>query len=140
MPGTTMTSFLLLAFLSLLLLPLVVSIRRSTELFKVKVRGGTTRFVRGRMPQSLLSDIDDVVRGAHIRDADLTVVRRDGRPELRAKGELSGGQLQRLRNVVACYTLPRIAAGGRPARRRARPPQGPGARRARVREPSEPGA
>jgi hypothetical protein len=105
-----------LAGLGVLLLPLVISIRRSTELFKLKVRGGETRFVRGRMPQSLLSDIDDVVRLTNIERADLLAVRRGGRAELIAEGGLTREQIQRLRNVVSSYTLPRIAAGGRPAR------------------------
>jgi len=106
-----------LAGLGVLLLPLVISIRRSTELFKVKVRGGAARFVRGRMPQGLLSDIDDVVKGSNIERADLWAVRRSGRAELVTKGALTREQLQRLRNVLASYTLPRIAAGGRPAPR-----------------------
>jgi len=106
---------LVLAGLGVLLLPLVISIRRSTELFKVKVRRGAARFVRGRMPQSLLTDIEDVARSTNITHADLWAVRRRGRAELITKGELTREQLQRLRNVVAAYTLPRIAAGGRPA-------------------------
>jgi hypothetical protein len=109
-----------LAGLGVLLLPLVISIRRSTELFKLKVRGGETRFVRGRMPQSLLSDIDDVVRLTNIEQADLLAVRRRGRAELITQGKLSREQIQRLRNVVSAYTLPRIAAGGRPAPARRR--------------------
>lgn len=104
-----------LAALGALILPLVISIRRSTELFKVKVRGGAARFVRGRMPQALLSDIEDVARSTNIAHADLRAVRRDGRAELITSGELTREQLQRLRNVVAAYTLPRIAAGGRPS-------------------------
>ena len=107
---------IMLVGLGLLLLPLVISIRRSTELFKVKVRQGHARFVRGRMPQSLLSDIADVVEGSNIEHADLLVVRRAGRAELVASGKLSREQSQRLRNAIASYTLPRIAAGGKPAR------------------------
>lgn len=109
-----------LAGLGLLLLPLIISIRRSTELFKLKVRAGETRFVRGRMPQSLLSDIEDVVRNTKIESADLLVVRRRGRAELIAQGKLTRDQVQRLRNAVSSYTLPRIAAGGRPAPARKR--------------------
>ena len=107
-----------LAGLGVLLLPLVISIRRSTELFKVKVRKGKTRFVRGRMPQSLLSDIEDVVRSTNLEHADLLAVRRGGGAQLMLQGSLTREQGQRLRNVVAAYTLPRIAAGGRPSRAR----------------------
>lgn len=113
-----MTWILPLLALALLLLPLVISIRRATELFKVKIRAGRARFVRGRMPQSLLDDLGDVARSARIEHADLWVVRRRGRPELLTKGELSREQLQRLRNTIAGYTAQRIAAGGKPGKRR----------------------
>jgi hypothetical protein len=56
------------------------------------------------------------VRLTNIERADLLAVRRGGRAELIAEGGLTREQIQRLRNVVSSYTLPRIAAGGRPAR------------------------
>lgn len=111
-----MNWLIMLGGLGLLLLPLVISIRRSTELFKIKVRRGQARFVRGRMPQSLLTDIVDVVEGSNIEHADLLVVRRGGRAELVGTNKLNREQSQRLRNAIASYTLPRIAAGGKPGR------------------------
>src|SRR5262245_8777664 len=99
--------------ISLLLMPLVVSIRRSTELFKLKVRDGKAHFVRGRIPQSLLSDVNDIVRSPAIARAEIRAVRRGGKARLEANGELTPEQRQRLRNVLGAYSLQRIMAGGR---------------------------
>jgi hypothetical protein len=115
-----MTWLLTLLALSLLLLPLVISIRRSTELFRVKVRAGTASFVRGRIPSSLLADISDILRTPPVERAEIWAVRRSGQARLETKGELSAEQRQRLRNVIGTYSLQRILAGARPARRRAR--------------------
>jgi hypothetical protein len=107
------SGFLLLAALVLVLLPLIIAIRRAAELFVVKVRRGEAHLFRGRIPQSLLDEIGDVVRSPMVGDAELRVVRRGGRPELSSRGELGADQLQRLRNVLGRYSVQRIAAGGR---------------------------
>jgi hypothetical protein len=106
----------LLLGLGLLLLPLVRSMRRATELFRLKLRGGEIHFVRGRIPHGLLQDLGDVARASQIERADVWALRRDGRAELHTRGELTPEQLQRLRNVVGSYSLQRILAGGRPRR------------------------
>ena len=108
-----MTGWLLFAALALALLPLVLAVRRATELFVVKVRDGKAFFFRGRLPQSLLDEIDDVVRSPKVAAAELRVVRRSGKPELSARGGLHPDQLQRLRNVLGRYGVQRIVAGGR---------------------------
>jgi hypothetical protein len=108
-----MTALVLLAALALMLLPLVVGIRRSTELFVIDVRSGAPRLVRGRLPQSLLDEIADVVRDCRVRAARLRVVRRAGHPELAIRGDVDAGGAQRLRNVIHRYGVARIAAGGR---------------------------
>lgn len=110
--------YFLLGLIASALLLFFVAIRRATELFVVKVRDGQAHFFRGRMPQSLLDEIDDVVRTPPVAQADLQVVRRSGRPELSVRGELHADQLQRLRNVLGRYSAQRIAAGGK--RRRGR--------------------
>ena len=103
----------------LFLLPLVLAVRRSTELFRVKVRDGKAIFVRGRMPQSLLTDLSDVVRSPPIARAEIWAVRRSGKARLQTKGELTPEQKQRLRNIIGTYSLPRILAGARgPGRRK----------------------
>jgi hypothetical protein len=113
-----MTWLIGMGVLGLALWPLIVSIRRGTELFVVRVRDGQVRFTRGRMPQGLLDDIADVVDSPPIRRAELRAVRRGGRAELVARGELSPDQQQRLRNVLGRYPVPQIMAGARPGRRR----------------------
>jgi hypothetical protein len=112
-----MTSALMLAAVGVLLLPLVTAIRRSTELFKLRVSAGKVRFVRGRMPPSLLSDLEDALCASSIERAEIRAIRRDGRAEIVARGDVSPEALQRVRNVVGTYSLQRIAAGRRPTRR-----------------------
>jgi hypothetical protein len=105
--------FALLVALALALIPLVIGIHRSTELFVVRVRGGEPRLVRGRLPQSLLDEIADVVRAPRVHDAQLRVVRRSGQPSLSIRGDVGADGAQRLRNVIHRYGVTRIAAGGR---------------------------
>lgn len=109
-------TWLVLGILALALLPLIISIRRGTELFLIKVRDGGAIFSRGRMPQGLLDEIDDIVSSPRIERAELSAVRRGGQPELVVRGEVSSEQRQRLRNVLGRYSVQRIAAGGKPRR------------------------
>jgi uncharacterized protein DUF3634 len=108
-----MTPFVLLAALVLALVPLVIGIRRSTELFVIHIRHGEPRLVRGRLPQSLLDEITDVVRAPPVGAARLRVVRRSGQPSLSIRGDVDDAGAQRLRNVIHRYGVARIAAGGR---------------------------
>jgi hypothetical protein len=108
-----MTTVALLGLLALALVPLVVGIRRSTELFVIHVRSGEPRLVRGRLPQSLLDDIADIVRSPVVRAARLRVVRRAGQPSLSIDGDVDDAGAQRLRNVIHRYGVAKIAAGGR---------------------------
>jgi hypothetical protein len=103
----------LLVVLALSLVPLVLGIRRSTELFVIHVRSGEPRLVRGRLPQSLLDEITDIVRSPRVSAARLRVVRRSGQPELSLRGDVDDAGAQRLRNVIHRYGVARIAAGGR---------------------------
>jgi hypothetical protein len=105
-----------LLILAVLSIPLLISIRRSNELFSVKVSGGQVELRRGRAPQRLLDDIHDVVRQPPVGSASIRVVRDHNRPRAQIHGQLAPGQTQRLRNVVGAYSLARIKAGGRPAR------------------------
>jgi hypothetical protein len=107
------SGFVLLAALALALLPLVIAVRRGAELFVVRVRRGEAHLFRGRIPQSLLDEIGDVVRSPMVAEIELRVVRRAGRPELSSRGEIGQDQLQQLRNVLGRYSVQRIAAGGR---------------------------
>jgi hypothetical protein len=107
------TTLLLLGALLLALTPVIWAIRRSTELFVIKVRDGEAHFFRGSIPQGLLDELADVVHAPRVEHVDLVVVRRDGRPELSVRGQLHPDQVQRLRNVLGQYSVQRISAGGR---------------------------
>src|SRR3569832_831821 len=106
-----MTWLLTILALSLLTIPLVISVRRATELFRLEVREGKARFIRGRMPQSLLTDLEDIVRAPPIERAELRAVLRSGQAYLETKGEISADQRQRLRNVLGTYSLQRFRVG-----------------------------
>jgi hypothetical protein len=104
-----------LGLAAVLLLPLIVAIFRSNQLFVLRVRAGQLTFVRGRMPQPLFEQIADIVRGTDTT-GELIVVTEDGRPRLIPKGRFDAGLLQQTRNVVGLYPLAKIRAGGRPRR------------------------
>lgn len=102
-----------LAVLAVLSIPLVISIRRSTELFVIRVEAGKARFIRGRMPQRLLNEISDVVRRERIQAGEIRCIVESGRPRIFAPG-LRDGHVQQLRNVVGTYQIAQIRAGGPP--------------------------
>lgn len=108
--------WLLLLVLAAALLLLARSVRRGTELFVVRAGRGQVRFVRGRMPPALFTDLCELFRDA-AQPLRLTVVRRAGRPEAQIEGVLSPGDRQRLRNILALYSVQQIARGARPPRR-----------------------
>lgn len=107
-----------LALLGLVSLPLALAIRRSTELFVLRVDAGRVRFVRGRLPQSLLAEITDVLSRTQSQGHLRAVVHR-GTAELHPRGEFSPETLQRLRNLIGNVPLQRIRTGqvGAPKRR-----------------------
>jgi hypothetical protein len=100
---------------AVLLLPLIVAVLRSNQLFVLRVRAGELKFIRGRMPQPLFEQIADIVRGTNAT-GELIVVTENGRPRLVPKGHFDAGLLQQTRNVVGLYPLAKIRAGGRPRR------------------------
>jgi hypothetical protein len=112
MPAVSGTAFAL-GLAALLLLPLIVAIFRSNQLFVLRVRAGKLKFIRGRMPQPLFEQISDIVRGTNAT-GHLIVVTENGRPRLVPKGQFDAGLLQQTRNVVGLYPLAKIRAGGRP--------------------------
>lgn len=108
-----MTWFLILLAIGVALIPLVISIRRSTELFKLRVSAGQARLVRGRIPQSLLGDFNDIVSSPPVQDAAVWAIREGGRAQLLTRGTIHPDQVQRLRNALGMYSLQRIMAGGK---------------------------
>jgi hypothetical protein len=105
-----MTLLVALAFL-VLSVPLVIAILRANELFFLRIREGKVSVARGRIPQRLLDDIGDTVRG--VDRASLRGVVEDRRPRLYAEGELSAEQKQRLRNVIGTWTTAQIRTAPR---------------------------
>jgi hypothetical protein len=96
--------------------PLVLALVRANELFFVRVRHGTVRLVRGRVPPRLFDDLSDVVRKPAVLAADLRAVNEGGRPRLYAEGELSPEHKQRLRNVIGTWTVQQIRTAPRSRR------------------------
>ena len=115
-PSPAIMSLLLPALLLVVLVPLVLALVRANELFCLRVRAGRIRVVRGRLPQALLDEIDDVLRGAPGADVTLRAVVEDRTPRFYLEGELSEAIRQRLRNVLAQFPLARIRNA--PKRRR----------------------
>lgn len=110
-----MELLLTVLFLIAVAIPLAIAMRRSTELFVLRVNGGKTRFVRGRIPQSLFDELDDVLRRSD-SDGLLRVYVERGEARIDTRGTFSDGTQQRLRNVIGTVPLQRIRAGSRPRR------------------------
>jgi hypothetical protein len=106
-----MSLLVALAFL-LLSIPLVLAIVRANELFFLRIRDGKVAVRRGRIPQRLVDDIADTVRG--VERATLRGVVEDRRPRLYAEGELTAEQKQRLRNLIGTWTAAQIRSAPRP--------------------------
>jgi hypothetical protein len=107
-----------LGLLLLLAIPFGYALRRSNELFVARVRAGKLEVVRGRLPQGLFDDLEDVFARTKA-DAALRVVVEDRRPHLKIKGA-DEGTAQRARNVIGRFPLAEIRAGRRVPNRAAR--------------------
>ena len=105
----------LLLALAVLAVPLVVAIRRSTELFVIQVRQGHQRLARGRLPPRLYNDLGDVLTRARVQEVTIRVVVEGGTPRLHASPHLSPGTEQQLRNVIGTFPVAKIRAGRRRA-------------------------
>ena len=104
-----------LALLVVLSVPMAVSLSRATELFVIDVHDGKPTVRRGRLPQRLLDDIGDVVRG--VSHAKLHCTSENGKPRLSAKGAVGSDQSQRLRNIVGTWTVAQLRTAPRKKRR-----------------------
>lgn len=95
--------------LLLLVSPLVVAILRINELFLLRPKGGKLAIVRGRIPQKLLRELNDVLRTAGLSDVGLRAVVEDGRAKLYAEGaQLPAGVRQQLRNTISLWPVAKI--------------------------------
>ena len=110
-----MTALLIPLLLLLMAIPLVIKLVRANELFCLRVSGTRVAVVRGRIPQRLLDDLDDIF---HATPAEVTLrgVSEGGQARVYADGELSEAVRQRIRNVMGQWLVVRIRNA--PARRR----------------------
>lgn len=86
-------------------------VERAATLFAVKVRAGRIRRIRGRIPPRLLTEITDIIERAHVVDASIRGVLRDGRPVLLFEGEMDPSAQQQMRNVVGQFSAAEIRGG-----------------------------
>jgi hypothetical protein len=86
-------------------------LERSATLFSVKVKGGRILRIRGRIPPRLLTEITDIIERAHVVEAEIRGVLRDGRPVLLFDGEMSPSTEQQMRNVVGQFSAAEMRSG-----------------------------
>lgn len=107
-----MTGFAGLVF-ALALLALVWAAARARAICVLSVRGGRVLVMQGALPPSLHEALADVVARAGVARATLRIVRAGDRGRIEARG-LDEPTLQRARNVLGTYSMPRLLAGHRP--------------------------
>jgi hypothetical protein len=87
---------------------------RDDEVFRVGIRAGRARVLRGRVPAALLEAFADIARDARVRRADVRAVRTGSGPRLVVTG-VDDRVAQRFRNAFGLHTGPPPAppSGGR---------------------------
>ena len=105
MPLSYQLSIACLAFVALF-----VSARRARELCVLSVRAGRTLQMRGKLPAEARAAIDDVIARARTPRGHVRVLLGDGRATLALRG-FDERTAQRLRNVIATFSLPRLRTG-----------------------------
>jgi hypothetical protein len=105
-----MHALALLALLVTALLALYVSASRARELCVLSVRDGRLLMMRGALPPSLLEAIRDIVHRTGAPRGTIRLVRDGDRARVDAQG-LEETVVQRVRNVVGTYPMPRLLAG-----------------------------
>jgi hypothetical protein len=89
---------------------------RGGEIFCLSVRNGRMLLVRGRIPPSLLHDIEDVVRRCNIRRATIRGVAEQHHARIVASG-VDEGTAQRLRNVFGTHPIQKLRGAKLPSTR-----------------------
>lgn len=113
-----MASLLGFSILALAVLLFAVALHRASELFVLRVSPGApkrVRFVRGRIPPALLSDLREILEPSDSRGT-LRVVTRRGGVLVETRGNFSPSIQQRLRNTVGLYPLAKLRNGVAPRR------------------------
>ena len=106
--------------LLLILIPVVVivyfALQRANELFLVSIRDGKLLLVRGRIPNALKNDFEDVVRRAQLRGGQLKAVLSSGHTRL-VVSDMDEGVAQRMRNTFGTHSVQKLRAAPAPAER-----------------------
>lgn len=105
-----MTGALILGLAVLVILGLLWMMRDATLLFSAKIENGRIVELRGRAPQGLVREMNDVFRQRPVLSASVRVSMEGGRPMLKGTGDLNDRELQRLRNVLGTWPAAKIRA------------------------------
>lgn len=89
---------------------------RANEIFCVSVRHGRVLLVRGRIPPSLLHDIEDVVRRSNVRRATIRGVAGPHHARIVAS-DVDEFAAQRLRNVFGTHPIQKLRGAKLPTTR-----------------------
>jgi hypothetical protein len=74
-----------------------------------EVRDGRIEVTHGGIAPRLLADLGDVVSRPRVERATLRIVRARGHADVKATGDLSEAQVQRVRNVIGSVPLAKLA-------------------------------
>ncbi len=95
----------------LFLFLLWLSARRAITVCMLEVHGGEMVVTQGNIAPRVLSDLRDVVKRPSVSHASVRIVRAREQAIVEASGDLSGDQLQQLRNIVGNVPLAKLAPG-----------------------------
>ena len=100
-------SFIPIVLLLGVLILIAWAIARDREIFRMRVRDGRTLNVRGRIPQSLLLDMQSILEKTKSSGTIVALPEGDG-VRLMLKGEFEPFVAQRLRNIVGTFPKAKI--------------------------------
>ena len=103
-----MSAFVWLAIAAAALVFLYLASLRAVTIADLEIAQGKVRVIRGGIAPPILADLRDIARTPPIASARVSIVRSDGRAEVKLRGEVSPDQAQRIRNVVGSVPLARL--------------------------------
>lgn len=86
---------------------LLFAVSRARHLFALRIRKGKIVSVKGRIPPSVVGELDDVFKNT-ATDGTLTGSSETGRVRLDFSGKITDNVMQRARNVVGMFPLSRF--------------------------------
>lgn len=103
-----MSAYLWIAIAAAAIALVYVASLRAITIADLEIENGKLRVVRGGIAPPILADLRDIARTPPIAAARVSIVRSDGRAEVKLRGEVSPEQAQRIRNVVGSVPLARL--------------------------------